>query len=109
MIAVIFEVTPAEGLNEDYLSIAGNLRPSLEGVDGFVSIERFQSLSDPGRLLSLSVWRDETAVRAWRNNFSHRGAQKKGRERIFSDYRVRVCRVLRDYGPRQREEAPEDS
>ena len=102
MIAVIFEVWPAEGSQEDYLGLAADLRAELEGVDGFVSIERFQSLTEPGKLLSLSFWRDEDAVTAWRNHAGHRATQAKGRGGIFADYRLRVGRVLRDYGLNER-------
>jgi heme-degrading monooxygenase HmoA len=109
MIAVIFEVTPADGRAQDYLDEAAALRPALERIDGFVSIERFQSLSTPGKILSLSFWRDEQAVRAWRNEEAHRAAQARGRAGIFADYRLRVAAVLRDYGMRERAQAPEDS
>jgi heme-degrading monooxygenase HmoA len=109
MIAVIFEVQPAEGRRDEYLALAADLRPLLEQVDGFLSIERFQSLSDPGRMLSLSFWRDEQAVAAWRNLEPHRAAQAQGRAGIFRDYRLRIAGVLRDYGLHQRGEAPPDS
>lgn len=109
MIAVIFEVTPAEGKRDAYLGIAANLRPLLDGIDGFISIERFQSLSDPARVLSLSFWRDEDAVRQWRNTEDHRHAQKAGRGGIFSDYRLRIAHVVRDYGMFDRAEVPADS
>ena len=109
MIAVIFELIPAEGLGQAYLDIAADLRPLLDGIDGFISIERFQSLSTPGKVLSLSFWRDEKAVQAWRNAENHRRAQAKGRASTFSDYRIRVASVVRDYGMRAREEVPQDS
>ncbi|MBE0693622.1 MAG: antibiotic biosynthesis monooxygenase [Aquamicrobium sp.] len=110
MIAVIFEVEPAEGRRDAYLGLAAELRPLLDGIDGFISIERFQSLADPGRVLSLSFWRDEEAVRAWRNTPEHRQAQRAGRGGIFDRYRLRIAHVVRDYGlNEQREEAPEDS
>jgi heme-degrading monooxygenase HmoA len=109
MIAVIFEVTPAEGRRNDYLGIAADLRPLLDGIDGFLSIERFQSLSDPSRLLSLSFWRDEEAVKAWRNIEEHRQAQAAGRGGIFSGYRLRIAHVVRDYGLHERSQAPSDS
>lgn len=109
MIAVIFEVWPAEGERQRYLDLAAALRSELDGIDGFVSVERFQSLTDPGKLLSLSVWRDEEAVRAWRNLPHHRATQAKGRAGVFADYRLRVAGVLRDYGMRERAEAPGDS
>ena len=109
MIAVIFEVTPAEGCKEAYLDIAASLRPLLEQVDGFISIERFQSLSNPGKLLSLSFFRDEQAVLQWRQLEAHRAAQQAGRERLFADYRLRIASVVRDYGLHERAEAPGDS
>ena len=109
MIAVIFEVWPAEGERQHYLDLAAALRADLERMDGFVSVERFQSLTDPGKLLSLSFWRDEEAVRAWRNRPPHRATQAEGRAGVFRDYRLRVAAVLRDYGMPERAEAPEDS
>ncbi|RUU82619.1 antibiotic biosynthesis monooxygenase [Mesorhizobium sp. M7A.F.Ca.MR.362.00.0.0] len=109
MIAVIFEVEPAEGRRDAYLSIAADLRPLLDCIDGFLSIERFQSLADPNRILSLSFWRDEEAVKAWRNTEEHRQAQKAGRGGIFAGYRLRIAHVVRDYGLTERDEAPRDS
>jgi heme-degrading monooxygenase HmoA len=109
MIAVIFEVWPAQGRTDDYLALAGALRADLEAVDGFISIERFQSLSDPKKLLSLSIWRDEDAVKVWRNHQKHRQTQAAGRAGIFADYRLRVAHVIRDYGMNERKEAPDDS
>lgn len=109
MIAVIFEVWPAEGQTQRYLDLAAALRAELSTIDGFVSIERFQSLGEPGKLLSLSFWRDEGAVAQWRNLPSHRMAQAEGRARVFGNYRLRVAGVIRDYGLTDREEAPADS
>lgn len=109
MIAVIFEVQIASGRKQDYLDIAAELRPLLEQVDGFLSIERFQSLTHPEKLLSLSFFRDEEAVRNWRNLGQHRSAQGKGRGGIFADYRLRVAGIIRDYGMFERDEAPNDS
>jgi heme-degrading monooxygenase HmoA len=109
MIAVIFEVLPLASAIDAYLDIASQLKPLLERVDGFISIERFESLSQPGKILSLSFWRDEAAVREWRNLAEHRAAQAAGRGGIFSDYRLRVAGVLRDYGMHEREQAPADS
>jgi len=110
MIAVIFEVWPAEGRKDDYLGLAAALRADLAHIDGFISIERFQSLTDPGKLLSLSFWRDEDAVRTWRNNANHRRTQAAGRAGIFADYRLRIASVVRDYGmTERREQAPTDS
>ena len=109
MIAVIFEVWPAEGRTQHYLDLAAALRADLESVDGFISIERFESLSEPGKLLSLSFFRDEEAVRQWRNLPSHRRTQAAGRGGVFRDYRLRVAAVMRDYGLNARLEAPRDS
>jgi len=109
MIAVIFEVTPAEGRKDAYLDIAARLRPTLEQIDGFISVERFQSLSNPGKMLSLSFFRDEEAVQEWRKVEAHRAAQQAGRDRLFADYRLRIASVVRDYGLNERAEAPADS
>jgi len=109
MIAVIFEVEPAAGRRQEYLDIAAGLRAQLEAIDGFVSIERFESLSRPGRILSLSFWRDEEAVARWRNVEAHRAAQEQGRNGVFHDYRLRVAEVVRDYGLHERAGAPQDS
>jgi len=109
MVAVIFEVLPHADRKQDYLDAASALRPHLDGIDGFLSIERFESLSQPGKILSLSFWRDEEAVRQWRNFELHRSTQKAGRQVIFADYRLRVASVIRDYGLNDRDEAPEDS
>ena len=109
MIAVIFEVQIAPARQQDYLDLAAELRPLLEQVDGFLSIERFQSLTNPEKLLSLSFFRDEEAVQNWRNLSQHRGAQRKGRDGIFADYRLRVAGVIRDYGMFERGETPGDS
>lgn len=110
MIAVIFEVWPAEGKTGDYMDIAADLRPMLEDVDGFISVERFESLVEPGKILSLSFWRDEEAVAAWRRTREHREAQAAGRGGVFRNYRLRVASVLRDYGMKEnREDAPADS
>ena len=109
MIAVIFEVWPAEGRAPEYFEMAAALKATLEKMDGFISIERFESLTTPGKFLSLSFWRDEASVRAWRNLHGHRAAQAKGRAGVFADYRLRVASVLRDYGMSDRAQAPEDS
>ena len=109
MIAVIFEVEPHAARRNDYFGIAAELRPLLDEIDGFISIERFQSLSEEGRILSLSFWRDEAAVTHWRNLEAHRAAQTEGRADIFRDYRLRIAHVVRDYGMSERNEAPEDS
>lgn len=109
MIAVIFEVWPAEGRAAEYFDAAASLKADLERIDGFISIERFESLVTKGKYLSLSFWRDEDAVRAWRNLESHREAQARGRAGVFADYRLRVAAVLRDYGLKERADAPKDS
>jgi heme-degrading monooxygenase HmoA len=106
MIAVIFEVCTKAEFKHEYLDIAAHLKPMLADVDGFISIERFQSLTDPAKLLSLSFWRDEDAVTAWRRQEEHRAAQNKGRARIFKDYRIRVATVIRNYTLSDRTEAP---
>ena len=109
MIAVIFEVWPAAGRAGEYFDLAASLKPDLERIDGFISIERFESLVTQGKYLSLSFWRDEEAVRTWRNLEAHRIAQARGRGGIFADYRLRVASVVRDYGLKERGEAPQDS
>lgn len=109
MVAVIFEVFPAEGHKQDYLEIAKSLLPRLNQSDGFISIERFESLYTPGKILSLSYWRDEESVKQWRNTEEHRLAQQKGREEVFRNYRLRVVSIIRDYGMFDREQAPGDS
>ncbi len=107
MIAVIFEVWPAE--RDTYLALAAELKADLAGIDGFLSVERFESLAQPGKLLSLSFFRDEAAVAAWRNRPAHRAAQARGRGGVFRDYRLCIAHVLRDYGLADRGEAPRDS
>ena len=109
MYAVIFEVEPASGRRQDYLDIAARLRPQLERIDGFISVERFQSLTNPDKILSLSFWRDEEAVKAWRNQAHHRESQAAGRGGVFADYRLRIASVVRDYGMTERAETPVDS
>ena len=109
MIAVIFEVWPARGRRDDYLALAAALRSDLTAIDGFISVERFQSLTEPDKLLSLSFWRDEDAVRTWRNHHNHRESQVKGRAEVFANYRLRVAAVMRDYGLTERAQVPEDS
>jgi len=109
MIAVIFEVLPYPDTRQNYLDIAAALRPRLDDIDGFIWIERFQSLSDPNKLLSLSFWRDEVAVSQWRNIEEHRDAQTAGRSTVFQDYRLRIAAVARDYDLKDRAQAPADS
>ena len=109
MIAVIFEVIPAPGRTQEYLELAASLKPELEKIDGFISIERYASLVNEGKIVSLSFWRDEEAVARWRNLERHRIAQARGRAGIFADYRLRVASVIRDYGLHEREQAPRDS
>jgi len=109
MHAVIFEVWPKEDGRQEYLDIAAALRPTLERMDGFISIERFQSLSDPSKILSLSFWRDDSAIAGWRQLEAHRAAQAKGRGELFRDYRLRIAGVIRDYGMNERGETPPDS
>lgn len=109
MIAVIFEVWPADGRAPEYLDIAAELRPLLDEIDGFISIERFESLSEQGKILSLSFWRDEEALETWRMMEDHRKAQRAGRTELFADYRLRIAGVVRDYGMHERDQAPADS
>ncbi|MCZ4271582.1 antibiotic biosynthesis monooxygenase [Maritalea porphyrae] len=109
MIAVIFEVTPHPEHKSAYLDIAAQLKSELEQVDGFISVERFQSLTNENKVLSLSFFENEEAVKAWRNLPSHRAAQKAGRNKLFANYRLRIACVIRDYGKNVREEAPNDS
>jgi heme-degrading monooxygenase HmoA len=109
MITVIFEVWPKDGKAAEYFDVAASLRPALEKLDGFISIERFESVTQPGKFVSISFWRDEAAVAAWRNVEGHRMAQAKGRNSIFADYRIRVASVMRDYSMTSRDEAPGDS
>lgn len=109
MHAVIFEVWPKREGREDYLGIAADLKPVLEQIEGFISVERFESLTEPGKILSLSFWRDEEAIANWRAVAEHRRAQSKGRNRLFDDYRLRVVSVIRDYGMAERAQAPADS
>ena len=106
MIAVIFEVLPTKDGYAEYLAHAARLRPSLEEMEGFISVERFRSLSQPGKLVSLSFWRDEESVRAWREHPQHRATQAAGRAGVFEDHRLRVAEVKRDYGLYERDQAP---
>jgi heme-degrading monooxygenase HmoA len=107
VIAIIFEVQPKPERYREYLDIAASLKDDLEKIDGFISIERFESIYQKGKILSLSLWRDEEAVRAWRLYPAHRDAQMKGRFEVFQDYRLRVAEVIRDYGMFDREQAPQ--
>lgn len=109
MIAVIFEVIPAPEKRGEYLDLAAKLKPELSLIEGFISIERFQSLTDPDKILSLSFWEDEKSIAEWRNFEEHRSAQEKGRNSVFADYRLRIAGVVRDYGMHDREQAPNDS
>lgn len=109
MIAVIFELWPADDETQSYFDIAASLKSELDSSPGFISVERFQSTAEPGKYLSLSFWRDEAAVQAWRNRSAHRNSQDRGRQTILADYRLRVANVLRDYGMTEREQAPSDS
>ena len=109
MVAVIFEAFPVEGKWNEYLDIAAELRPELSKIDGFISVERFQSMTNSGKVLSLSFWKDEESVAQWRNTELHRSAQTKGRTSVFNDYRLRVATVTRDYGMNERVQAPDDS
>jgi heme-degrading monooxygenase HmoA len=107
MMAVIFEVWPAAGRKDDYLKMAAALRSEVEKIDGFISVERFESLYEEGKLLSLQFWRDEAAITAWRRQLDHRAAQALGPQ-VFANYRLRIAEVVRDYGPQDRAQAPVD-
>ena len=109
MIAVIFEVETEDGMMQPYLEMAAKMRALVETVPGFISVERFESLSNPGKLLSLSYWEDETALEHWRHMSEHRAAQTAGRNKMFRGYRLKVVSVMRDYGKDDRDEAPLDS
>jgi heme-degrading monooxygenase HmoA len=109
MIAVLFEAYPKEGKQEAYFDLAAQLKPELSKIEGFISIERFQSVSNPGKLLSLSFWESEKSIAKWRNVELHRYAQKEGRTSIFDNYQLKIAHVLRDYGMHDRREAPNDS
>ena len=109
MIAVIFEFTPAPGRFAEYLELVGQLKPELDKADGFISLERFESITTPGKYVSLQFWRDEESVRKWRNLQQHRAAQKQGRGGIFASYRLRIAGVIRDYTMDERKQAPADS
>jgi heme-degrading monooxygenase HmoA len=106
MMAVIFEVWPADGRKDDYLKMAAALKSEVEKIDGFISVERFESLYEQGKLLSLQFWRDDVAIAEWRNQLDHRKAQALGRGGMFADYRLRIAEVVRDYGPHDRAQAP---
>ena len=109
MIAVIFEFTPAAGRFPDYMELVGQLKPELDKAEGFLSLERFESITTPGKFVSLQFWRDEACVAKWRNLQKHREAQKKGRGGIFASYRLRIAGVIRDYAMDSRAQAPSDS
>jgi heme-degrading monooxygenase HmoA len=109
MMAVIFEVWPAAGHRDDYLAMAAALKAEVEAIDGFISVERFESLYEEGKLLSLQFWRDEAAIARWRHHLEHRRAQVLGRTGMFTNYRLRVAAVVRDYGPTKRADAPADA
>lgn len=109
MIAVIFEVEITDGRKADYLDIAAQMRPMLEQIEGFISVERFQSLTNPTKILSLSFFEDEAAVKRWRSLTQHREAQSKGRGGVFANYHLRIASVMRDYGMFDRDQAPDDS
>ncbi len=109
MLAVIFEVWPAEGRKDQYLALAANMKKHLSDFDGFISVERFESLTEPGKLLSVSFWKDEASLDNWRKLEEHRAMQKMGRDGMFRDYHLRIASVMRDYTLTERDEAPEDS
>jgi heme-degrading monooxygenase HmoA len=96
MFAVIFEVQPKKGRQDQYLELAKFLKPELERIDGFIDNERFASRQIEGRVLSLSTWRDEKAVIRWRTLAVHHGVQEKGRTEVFADYHLRVGEITSD-------------
>lgn len=108
MMAVIFEVWPAAGRRDEYLQLATALRKEVEAIEGFISVERFESLYEQGKLLSLQFWRDDAAIARWRNHLEHKRVQALGRGGLFANYRLRIAEVVRDYGPNDRAEAPKD-
>jgi heme-degrading monooxygenase HmoA len=108
MMAVIFEVWPASGRKDDYLKMAAALRSEVEQIDGFISVERFESLYEQDKLLSLQFWRDDEAIGRWRRHLEHRNAQAAGKGGMFANYRLRIAEVVRDYGPQVRAQAPVD-
>lgn len=109
MIAVLFEAVPGKGKWDDYMNLAAGLKPELSKIEGFISIERFQSVSNPEKVLSLSFWKNDQSINEWRNVELHRQAQAEGRNSIFDDYRIRIASVFRDYSLTERMQAPEDS
>ena len=108
-VVVLFEVKPTKQGKERYLELANELKPLLVGFEGFIRAERFTSLNEEGKLLSMNVWTDEEAVKRWRNVVAHRMSQKEGREKLFESYRITVCSCLRSYSDVERNEAPPDS
>jgi len=107
MFVVIFEIQPKPGREQEYLELAASLRPEVEQMEGFVSVERFSSLATPGKLVSISFWRDEEAVKRWREHTRHHLAQLSGRAQIFTDYRITVAEIERQYGMFERGQAPQ--
>ena len=108
-IIVLFEVKPTREGMQRYLDLAAALKPLLAGFEGFIRAERFSSLSEEGKLLSMNVWTDEEAVARWRNEVEHRMSQREGREKLFESYRITVCKAIREYSDTERSEAPDDS
>ena len=108
-VIVLFEVKPTKEGMQRYLDLAAMLKPMLTGFEGFIRAERFSSLNEEGKLLSMNVWTDEAAVERWRNMAEHRMSQKEGREKLFESYKITVCNAVREYSDTEREQAPEDS
>lgn len=106
MIVVLFEGVARPDQRDAYLDLAAALLPEAQAIDGFIAVERFQSFADPEKILSLSAWRDEEALARWRAHDGHRAAQTRGRSEVFGDYRLRIARVLRDYGREDRAQTP---
>lgn len=112
MIAMIFEFwfdPNAPEIYEEYLDTSTELRTHLAEVDGFGGVERFESTSEPGKFVAIGFFADEGAVSEWRNRPEHRRVQALGRSRFFTNYRLRMAQVVRDYGPDDRDQAPADS
>ncbi len=108
-IIVLFEVTPTKTGAEKYLELAGKLRPMLSSAEGFISAERFKSINNEGKLLSLNIWESEEALEKWRNTLEHRMSQAEGKNKLFESYKITVCSSIREYSDKERQEAPKDS
>ncbi|HJA07813.1 MAG TPA: antibiotic biosynthesis monooxygenase [Candidatus Mailhella merdigallinarum] len=108
-IVVLFEVTPTAEGRQRYLELAASLKKLLAEAKGFIRAERFSSLTEEGKLLSMNLWESEDDVDAWRNTLDHRISQMEGRNKLFKKYTITVASVIREYGNTSREQAPSDS